>query len=40
MAPDSRLVAYAGLLDGDIEALAATLGVRLGLPVRLEALPT
>jgi hypothetical protein len=37
---DPRLVAYAGPLDGDIEALAATLGLRLGFPVRLESLPT
>jgi hypothetical protein len=37
---DSRLVAYAGPLDGNIEALAVTLGLRLGFPVRLESLPT
>ena len=37
---DPRLVAYAGPLDGNIEALAAALGLRLGVPVRLESLPT
>ena len=37
---DPRLVAYAGPLDGNVEALAAALGARLGLPVRLESLPT
>ncbi len=37
---DRRLVAYAGPLDGDVEALATALGVRLGLPVRLELLST
>ena len=36
---DQRLVSYAGPLD-DAEALAAALGTRLGLPVRLESLPT
>lgn len=37
---DPRLVAYAGSLDGNVEALAAALGARMGLPVRLESLPT
>lgn len=37
---DERLATYAGPVDGDIEALAAALGFRLGLPVRLESLPT
>jgi hypothetical protein len=36
---DPRLAAYAGPLD-DVEALATALGARLGLPVRLESLPT
>jgi len=36
---DQRLAAYAGPLD-DVEALATALGLRLGLPVRLESLPT
>ena len=36
---DQRLVAYAGPLE-DVEALATALGLRLGLPVRLESLPT
>ena len=37
---DERLVSYAGPADGDVEALAAALGTRLGTPVRLESLPT
>ena len=36
---DRRLATYAGPLD-DVEALASALGLRLGLPVRLESLPT
>jgi len=36
---DRRLASYAGPLD-DVEALATALGLRLGLPVRLESLPT
>jgi hypothetical protein len=36
---DPRLVSYAGSLDGDVEALAASLGARLGAPVSLESLP-
>ena len=36
---DRRLATYAGPLD-DVEALATALGLRLGLPVRLESLPT
>jgi hypothetical protein len=36
---DRRLVSYAGSLE-DVEALATALGARLGLPVRLESLPT
>ena len=37
---DPRLAAYAGPVDGNVESLAAALGARLGLPVRLESLPT
>lgn len=37
---DPRLVAHAGPLDGDVEALATVLGTRLGRPVYLELLPT
>ncbi len=36
---DPRLAGYVGPLDGDIDALAATLSARLGAPVRLESLP-
>lgn len=36
---DRRLVSYAGRLDGDVEALAAALGRRLGVPVELQLLP-
>lgn len=36
---DERLVAYGGPVDGDVEALASVLGLRLGTPVRLESLP-
>jgi len=36
---DPRLTSYAGTLDGDVEALASSLGARIGAPVRLEALP-
>lgn len=36
---DPRLVAYAGPLDGDVEALAHALGTRLGAPVHLESQP-
>lgn len=34
---DRRLVAYAGPVDGNIEALAEALSRRLGAPVRLES---
>jgi hypothetical protein len=37
---DQRLVSYAGPVDGDVEGLAAALGTRLGIPVRLESLAT
>lgn len=37
---DPRLAAYTGPVDGNVEALATALGARLGLPVRLESLPT
>jgi len=37
---DPRLAAYTGPVDGNVETLATALGVRLGLPVRLESLPT
>ena len=37
---DPRLVAHAGALDGDVEALATALGTRLGRPVCLELLPS
>ena len=37
---DERLATYAGPVDGNVEALADALGFRLGLPVRLESLPT
>ena len=36
---DRRLVSYAGPIEGDVEALAETLSVRLGAPVRLESQP-
>lgn len=36
---DPRLAGHAGVLDGDIDALADTLGARIGAPVRLEQLP-
>jgi hypothetical protein len=36
---DPRLVNYAGPVDGDVEALAALLGARLGAPVELESQP-
>jgi hypothetical protein len=35
---DPRLANYAGLLTGDVEALAATLSARLGAPVELQSL--
>jgi len=35
---DPRLANYAGALDGDVEALAAALSVRLGAPVELHSL--
>ena len=35
---DPRLANYAGPLDGDVEALAATLSARLGAPVELHSL--
>ena len=34
---DRRLASYAGPVDGDLDALAATLGARLGRPVELQA---
>lgn len=37
---DRRLVAYGGPVDGNIEALAELLTLRLGVPVQLESLPT
>jgi hypothetical protein len=37
---DCRLVSYAGPVTGDLEALAAALGARLGAPVELQSLPT
>jgi len=37
---DRRLVSYAGPVTGDLEALAAALGARLGAPVELQSLPT
>ncbi|HSI01029.1 MAG TPA: hypothetical protein VLA02_10540 [Reyranella sp.] len=37
---DRRLVAYAGPVTGDLDALAAALGARLGAPVELQSLPT
>jgi hypothetical protein len=37
---DRRLVSYAGPITGDLEALAAALGGRLGGPVELQSLPT
>ena len=36
---DRSLVNYAGPLDGDIDDLARTLGLRLGGPVELDSLP-
>jgi hypothetical protein len=36
---DRSLVNYAGPLDGDIDDLARTLGLRLGAPVELQSLP-
>lgn len=36
---DERLVSYGGPVDGDVEALASALGLRVGAPVRLESLP-
>lgn len=36
---DPRLVGYAGAVDGDVEALAQALTLRLGAPVRLDLLP-
>ena len=35
---DRRLAAYAGKVDGDLEALAAALSRRCGQPVQLEQL--
>jgi hypothetical protein len=35
---DPRLVNYAGAVDGDVEALAQALTLRLGAPVRLNPL--
>ena len=35
---DPRLANYAGMLDGDVEALAAALSARLGAPVELHSL--
>ena len=36
---DGRLVNYAGPVDGDVEALAAALTARLGVPVELQSQP-
>jgi len=36
---DRRLKSYAGPVNGDVEALAAALGARLGAPVELQSLP-
>ncbi len=36
---DGRLVAYAGPMSGDVEALGRALGNRLGTPVDLESQP-
>ena len=36
---DPRLASYAGPVNGDVEALAAPLGARLGAPVELESQP-
>ncbi|HEY6983589.1 hypothetical protein [Reyranella sp.] len=35
---DPRLAGYAGAVDGDVEALAHALTLRLGAPVRLDPL--
>lgn len=35
---DPRLVSYGGVVDGDLEALATSLGARLGSPVCLDSL--
>lgn len=35
---DPRLINYAGTVDGDVEALAQALTLRLGTPVRLDPL--
>jgi hypothetical protein len=35
---DPRLANYTGVVDGDVDALAETLSLRLGAPVRLESL--
>jgi hypothetical protein len=35
---DPRLANYAGSIDGDLDALAEALSLRLGAPVRLEPL--
>jgi hypothetical protein len=37
---DSRLAGYLGPVSGDLEALAAALGRRLGAPVELQSLPS
>jgi hypothetical protein len=36
---DRRLVAYAGPVDGDVDALERVLAIRIGVPVHLESLP-
>src|SRR5258708_5755378 len=36
---DPRLANYAGPVNGDVEALAAQLGARLGAPVELQSQP-
>ena len=37
---DPRLTGFAGPVTGDVDALAAALGRRLGAPVELQSLPS